>query len=74
MILVVASDVSMKVLPRSLDLIVVGAVRRQEVKLNSPASGGRQTEFDLLCRMNGIVVQDHVNLLGLGIVQCQFPE
>ena len=63
---VVPRDVGMQVTPEALDLVVVWAVRRQEVKLKDVAILG-ESALSLLALVNDVVVEDEVDAPGLGI-------
>jgi hypothetical protein len=52
--LVIACDVRVKIPPCLFDLVVVGTIRQQEVKLDSATGRGCQTEFHLVRRMNRV--------------------
>ena len=58
---VIAGDVGMQILPSPLDFVVVRTVRREKVQSDPPSLLGGQAEADLLGRVDGVVVQDHMN-------------
>jgi hypothetical protein len=64
---VVAGDVIVQVFPHTLDAVVVRAVWRQEVQAY-PAACRRQRQLSALAVVNLVVVQDHMNALGLRIL------
>ena len=57
---VVPSHVVVKVLPESLDPIVIRAIGRQKVELHLPLPGS-QRQVDLAAVMDFVIVEDDVN-------------
>ena len=70
---VVASDVGMQVFPSSLDPVVIRAVGRKEVQLDPLALRRLQCDFHLLGMVDGVVVEDDMDCLGIRILLRQFP-
>ena len=62
---VIAGDVGVQVEPKTLDPVLVRAVRRQEVKLD-PVTELGQPRLRHAALVDDVVVEDHVN--------CQFSE
>ncbi len=58
---VVTRDVVVQVFPDSLDAIVVGTVRWQEVELNLARRGQLQCQSDLLAVVDAVAVENEVN-------------
>ncbi len=71
---VISSHVVVQIFPNAFDAIVVGAIGRQKVELNSIAQG-RQGKLSLATAVNFVVVKNEMNPSCMGIVStCQLPE
>lgn len=71
---VVAGHVGVQVMPRALDLVVIGAVGGQEVQPETPTGFGLETDLDLTGVMDRVIIENHVDGLRLRIMVHQFPQ
>ena len=70
---VVAGDVRVEVEPDTLDRVLVGAVRRQEVELDATAPVAHP-RLDLTAPVDHIVVEHHMDLPCAGVAPQQGLE
>jgi hypothetical protein len=63
---VITGHIGVEVLPEAFEPVVVRAVRRKEVKLNSSESSQRAA--GLITLVSSVVVVDEVNAPGVGVV------
>ena len=71
---VIASYVGVEILPGTLDLVVVRAIGRKKVECKTLASLGGQGSGNFFGTVDGIFVQDHVDLFGVRVSFVQLPE
>lgn len=70
---VVARDVGMKVEPGALDLVVVRAVRREELQHDASAKL-REVALGALATVDDVVVEDDVDATGMAMLVRQAPD
>ena len=71
---VVAGDVGVEVSPGSFDAVVVGAVRRQKVELETLPFFGCETDANLFGVVDGVVIQNDVDRLRGRVALNEFPQ
>ncbi len=69
----ISGHICVQVLPGAFDLVVVGAVGRKKVQYDSPTFRRLQTLLHLFGVVDGVVVENDVYLLRVGVVEVQFP-
>ena len=70
---VIAGHVRVQVEPHTLDVVVVGAVGREEVEYDTAPKLG-QERLGLLARVDDVVVEDEVDAPGAAVLGCQLLD
>src|ERR1700730_1156284 len=69
----VSGDLGMQILPDALDLVVLGAVRRQRMQFDA-APRTPQRPLRQVTAVDAVVVHDHMDHLGLGVTLPQLDQ